>query len=254
MNKPVSTVLRTARHGLAASLALVVAMSATAETFVDKAADTAIRKAFQNTRPDLIIEEVVPSEISGLYRVEMANGPTLYAGADGQYFVVGDLYENGVNGIENVADKRMQPERAALLAKQDPKDMIIFSPEGKPKGAIYVFTDVDCGYCRKLHAEVPELNAKGIEVRYLAYPRQGVGTPTFKKMVSAWCADDPQSAMTALKTGQPVAPKDCENPIIAQYKLGSKLGVTGTPAIITEDGFLIPGYKPAGQLADIVLQ
>ncbi|MDX1504915.1 MAG: DsbC family protein [Spongiibacter sp.] len=254
MNIPVSTVLHAALRGLAVCVALTAPLSASAETFVDKAADTAIRKAFQKSRPDLIIEEVVPSEMSGVYRVEMENGPTLYSSANGQFFIVGDLYEMGESGIENVAVKRMQPMREALLAAQKREDMIIFSPKGKAKGAIYVFTDVDCGYCQKLHAEVPQLNANGIEVRYLAYPRQGLHAATSKKMVSAWCADDRKAAMTALKSRQEIKPRECANPVAEQYKLGGKLGVTGTPAIITEDGFLIPGYKPADELTAIVLQ
>ena len=130
--------------------------------------------------------------------------------------------------------------------------MIIFSPKGETKGAVYVFTDVDCGYCQKLHQEVPQLNAAGIEVRYLAYPRAGLSTPTFDKMVSAWCADDRNAAMNALKIGANVTAKKCDNPVAAQYQLGAAMGVTGTPAIVLEDGTLIPGYKPAAQLIPLV--
>jgi thiol:disulfide interchange protein DsbC len=239
---------------LVASLLFVGPLAAETKTFVDKAAEQAIRGAFKKARPDLAVSTIATSEIPGLYRVEIQNGPTLYSSADGRYFVAGELFELGENGIVNVAEKRLQPMRKDMLAKISRDDMIIFSPEGETKGALYVFTDVDCGFCQKLHQEVPALNAKGIEVRYLAYPRQGVGTPTFKKMVSAWCADDRLAAMDAMKARKPYPQKQCKTPIIEQYELGQQLGVTGTPAIVTESGMLIPGYRPAEQLIPLALR
>lgn len=240
--------------GLLVSLLMVGLLAADTKTFVDKAAEQAIRAAFKAARPDLAVGTVANSEIPGVYRVEIQNGPTLYSSADGRYFVAGDLFELSENGIQNVAEKRLQPMRKELLAEVPREDMVIFSPEGETKGALYVFTDVDCGFCQKLHREVPDLNAKGIEVRYLAYPRQGFGTPTFKKMVSTWCADDRLAAMDAMKARKPYPQKQCKTPIAEQYELGQQLGVTGTPAIITEDGMLIPGYRPAEQLIPLALR
>ena len=128
-------------------------------------------------------------------------------------------------------------------------DMIIFAPEGRRRGVVNVFTDVDCGYCQRLHREVPALNEMGIEVRYLAYPRAGIGSPSAEKLVSAWCAENPQAALTRLKTGEPVEPRSCANPIAAQYRLGQQMGVRGTPALFLEDGRMLPGYMPADALA-----
>jgi thiol:disulfide interchange protein DsbC len=127
--------------------------------------------------------------------------------------------------------------------------MIVFSPEGEPRAHITVFTDVTCFYCQKLHKEVPELNKKGVEVRYLAYPRAGVGSAGFKQLASAWCADNPQETLTLLKSKKSVPENVCaDNPIAAQYQLGQELGVRGTPAIVTEDGQMIPGYQSADEL------
>ena len=104
--------------------------------------------------------------------------------------------------------------------------------------------------CQKLHKEVPALKDLGVEVRYLAYPRAGVGSPAFRKMASAWCADDAQDALTRLKLGKDIPDNVCDgNPVTDQYKLGGRLGVTGTPALITAEGELIPGYLPADKLA-----
>jgi thiol:disulfide interchange protein DsbC len=114
-----------------------------------------------------------------------------------------------------------------------------------------VFTDSTCFYCQKLHKEVPELNRKGIEVRYLAYPRAGVGSDSYRQLATAWCSDNPQEALTKLKNREAVDDNVCPgNPVADQYALGGKLGVTGTPAIVTESGQLIPGYQAADQLID----
>jgi thiol:disulfide interchange protein DsbC len=127
--------------------------------------------------------------------------------------------------------------------------MIIFSPQGEPRAHITVFTDVSCFYCQKLHKEVPELNKRGVEVRYLAYPRSGLDSPGYRQLVTAWCATDRQDTLTRLKGKESVPENVCaDNPVAAQYELGQQLGVRGTPAMVTEDGTLIPGYQSADDL------
>src|SRR5690625_383339 len=115
---------------------------------------------------------------------------------------------------------------------------------------LMVFTDVDCGYCRRLHQQIEEYTEAGIRVKYMAFPRAGVGSETYDKMVSIWCADDPQRAMTIAKSGQQPAPARCDNPVEEQYRLGKQLGVTGTPSLITPNGEMIPGYVPPQQLRE----
>jgi thiol:disulfide interchange protein DsbC len=130
--------------------------------------------------------------------------------------------------------------------------MLKFKPKGETRAVVSVFTDVDCGYCRKLHLEMADMNALGIEVRYLAFPRAGVGSPTYDKIVSAWCADDRNQALTDLKLGKDIPNRACPNPVAKQYELGHDIGVTGTPAIVLEDGRLLPGYMPAAELAGLL--
>jgi thiol:disulfide interchange protein DsbC len=127
--------------------------------------------------------------------------------------------------------------------------MIIFSPEGETRAHITVFTDVSCFYCQKLHKEVPELNKRGVEVRYLAYPRSGLDSPGYRQLATAWCASDRQDAITKLKAQQSVPENVCEeNPVADQFALGQQLGVRGTPAMVTETGTMIPGYQSADDL------
>jgi thiol:disulfide interchange protein DsbC len=129
------------------------------------------------------------------------------------------------------------------LAAVPLKEMIIYpSTSAKTKGIAYVFTDVDCGYCRKIHNEIPAMNQMGIEVRYLAFPRAGYPSPTSQRMDAIWCHAKPNEAMTLVKNNQPVPPASCANPIKAQYELGQELGVRGTPAVFLEDGTQVGGY------------
>ena len=155
-----------------------------------------ILKALSAARPDLQYEQPRPSPMAGLYEVQVKGGPLLYIDADASHFIAGDLFAVQKSGFVNLAEQGRQKERAELIAAVKPEDMIIFAPEN-PKATIAVFTDVDCGYCRKLHSEVAELNALGIAVHYLAFPRAGLGSPSFRKIASAWCAKDPGAALTS---------------------------------------------------------
>ena len=137
--------------------------------------------------------------------------------------------------------------RKELLTGVDSSRQITFSPE-EPEYELMVFTDIDCGYCRKLHAQMEEYNEQGIAISYLAFPRAGIGSRSYEKAVSVWCAENPQEAMTQAKQGVDPDPMQCDNPIAEQYQLGQQLGVTGTPALLTADGSLIPGYVPPEQL------
>ena len=129
--------------------------------------------------------------------------------------------------------------------------MLVFSPPAdRVKATVTVFTDIDCGYCRKLHQEVPELNRLGIAVRYLAYPRAGLGSDSYDKAVSAWCADNPRLALTEAKLGNEIETRTCANPVAGHMNLGAQFGVNGTPAVFYEDGTLQNGYMPALDMAE----
>ena len=97
-----------------------------------------------------------------------------------------------------------------------------------------------------------ELNSYGIEVRYMMFPRTGLNTPSYQKAVNVWCAKDQQVSMTKAKAGESIPQANCDNPIASQFDLGQQLGVTGTPALLLGDGSLIPGYRPAKDLAAIL--
>jgi thiol:disulfide interchange protein DsbC len=123
----------------------------------------------------------------------------------------------------------------------------VFAP-ANPKYTVTVFTDVECAYCRKFHSQIEDYNRQGIAVQYLAFPRAGIGSDDYKKMVSVWCAADPKKALTDAKNDRPVVARECKNPVTAQYNLGQRVGLTGTPMVIAGDGTLLGGYVPPDKL------
>lgn len=201
-------------------------------------------------RPDLPVASVADSQLEGFHEVTMQGGMVLYMSDVANYLFAGDLFYVEPEGLVNATEKVRIEQRRVLLDELDEEDMVVFAPRPElTQTTITVFTDIDCGYCRKLHQEVPELNRLGIAVRYLAYPRAGVGSISYDKAVSAWCADNPQVALTKAKNGETIAAKTCENPVAAQLEIGGAFGVTGTPAIIYENGYLQSGYLPADEMA-----
>ena len=136
-----------------------------------------------------------------------------------------------------------------MLQTAPTSERIVFAP-ANPVYTVSVFTDIECGYCRKLHEDIAEYNKRGIEVEYLAFPRAGIGSADYKKMVAVWCADDRRKALTDAKGGRPVPPKRCTNPVAAQYKIGQQIGLQGTPMIINSGGVALPGYMPPDKLLE----
>jgi thiol:disulfide interchange protein DsbC len=235
------------------TLALLFSPVTLAETDKDiPAARKAIEQKLLKVNPKFRIESIKSAGIPGFYAVQIINGPKIYIEKSGDRFIDGRLYDISSGKLVDLTEQEETVARISLMKELNPAEMIIFAPKApvKAKARIYVFTDIDCGFCRKLHKEVPELNAKGIEVRYLGFPRAGKGSESYKKYVSAWCASDQQGSLTKAKSGESVPEKSCNHPIDKQYDLGIRMGVNGTPAILLENGQMIPGYRPAAQLAE----
>jgi thiol:disulfide interchange protein DsbC len=217
------------------------------------AIEQSVLSMLKTARPDIQFTFLGESPMPGVYEVQVTNGPILFVHEQGEYLFEGGLLKVSESGIVDTMEERKAIKRRDVFAARSTDDMIIFKPEGESKAIMNVFTDVDCGYCRKFHQEVPELNAMGIEVRYLAFPRAGIPSGSYDKIAKAWCAEDQQDALTKVKSGRSVDVEVCEdNPVAEQYAFGTQLGVTGTPAIILMDGTLIPGYQPAKKFAEVL--
>lgn len=224
------------------------------ESDVEKQMSERLSKVF----PDMSILKISPTPIAGLYEVRLDIGGNnidmVYMTASGEFFFTGDLVQLSGDQVVNLSEQKRGKERSRLLAEQDSSLMVSFKPEGKVKAQVYVFTDVDCGYCRELHQEMAAMNSLGIQVNYLAYPRAGIDSGSAAKLDAVWCSENPQEAMTRAKNGIRLAPAPsfCQSPVAAQYKLGGQLQVRGTPAIFTESGEKVGGYMKAEELAQIL--
>ena len=214
------------------------------------APEQTIRSALAAAKPDLPIERIVSSEAAGLYRVELRGGQFLFATADGKYIIAGDMYVVQNKQLLSLSDARRNAQRRELMSKVKLTDTVVFAPAaGATKAIVNVFTDVDCGFCQKLHSQIAQYNALGIEIRYLAYPRSGLKGATHTKLVTAWCSQNRQEAITLLKLHKELPVRSCTNPVDAEYALGEAIGVTGTPSLVLASGELVPGYVPPAELA-----
>lgn len=230
-------------------LLIAAALCAGAAGLAAQAADTApeaVRKMLSAMIPEQAPDDLRAAPIAGFYEATYG-ADTFYISADGRYMLQGDLLD--LEARVNLTEQKRAEQRQALIRTVKEEDAIVFSPAGKPKHTVYVFTDIDCGYCRQMHKEIKRYNELGIEIRYLAFPRTGIDTPSYHKAVSVWCAEDRKQAITEAKAGRQPPERTCDNPVQAEYSLGNRIGVTGTPTLVFSDGSVLPGYLNPAQLS-----
>jgi thiol:disulfide interchange protein DsbC len=219
-------------------LALVAAAAALSFSFNANADEAAVRAALDTLVPGVQPDRVAPSPLPGFTEVTLS-GQILYISDDGKYLIQGSVYD--VNARADLTEASRATVRKALLDGVNGDQSITFSPD-KPEYTVKVFTDIDCGYCRRLHEQIAEYNAQGIAVQYLFFPRAGLGSESYDKAVSVWCEADRHTALTRAKAGEELPKAVCDNPIDEDYELGRQVGLSGTPAIYTSEGVQIGGY------------
>ena len=202
------------------------------------------RDAIRRINDQVTIEWVGAAPFPG-FRQIVVGGQVVYVSDDGKYLMQGQVFDTFTD--TNMGDVPLNAVRRKLMATIPKADRIVFSPPN-PKYTVSVFTDVECGFCRKFHSEIGEINRQGIAVEYLAFPRMGLGSPDFQKMVSVWCAPDRRRALTDAKNDRPVKNVNCTNPVTMEYDVGRRAGLTGTPMIVAADGTALGGYLPPEKL------
>jgi len=227
--------------------AAVVAFSlATSAALADEAAT--IRAALAEVLPDYKPTSVQPTPVTGLYQVEI--GPqVMFVTGDGRFLIDGAIVD--LKTRKDITEAARSEARLRAIDALGEDNMIVFAAPNS-KHTINVFTDIDCGYCRKLHQQIAEYGKEGISVRYLFYPRSGLNTPSYDKAVAVWCSDDQQAALTRAKNGENVEAAKCTNPVEKQMELGGLLGIRGTPAIVLDNGEMVPGYVEPKKLAALL--
>jgi thiol:disulfide interchange protein DsbC len=214
----------------------------------------AVRDAVEGLGPGITVDSIKPAPMAGFYEV-VASGRMVYVSTDGRYMVNGNLID--LKSRTDLSAASWAAVRKAELAKVPASRRLVFAPPN-PKYKVTVFTDVDCGFCRQLHAHIDEYNKQGIAVEYLFWPREGVkstggnDTPSYTKAVSVWCSADRKNAFNSAMKGAEVKPASCDNPVKDEFELGERLGVNGTPTIVTENGDVVGGYMTPAQLLKAV--
>ena len=224
------------------ALLLITMQPAYSASVTDEDQVASLRKALKKRLPSLRIDNISVTPIKGLYQV-VVGSQVVYMDVNAEYMIDGDLVS--LKTKKNYSEQAKSKIRLDALSNLGEKNMLIYKPE-KSDFVLTVVSDIDCPYCRRLHSEIQEYLDNNVEVRYLFMPLKGENDR--KKTISVWCADDPHLALDVAKAGGDVETSTCDNPIDQQMKTGRKLGVTGTPAIILEDGEMLPGYVPANKL------
>jgi thiol:disulfide interchange protein DsbC len=200
--------------------------------------------------PDgMSVQSIKESQIENLFIVDIGDLQPIYASKNGEFFFYGELYAVEGNTLQNTTKDEINLKRKSILDEALPKDDFISFKSQNEKYRVTIFTDVDCGYCRKFHSEIKDFNDLGITVNYVAFPRSGLDSISYNKIVTAWCSEDPKSTLTKMKQGKDVQLSLCQDhPVETHFLLGQKIGITGTPAIIKSNGELLPGYLPPEEL------
>ena len=229
---------------------IVGLFTGTAAAQQDSTAEQQLREALTEMAPDLPITSIQESVLPGIY--ELISGAQLYyLSPNGRFMLEGSIID--LQEQVNVSDQRRGMLQLALIETMPEEQMVVFNNKSKDADRwITVFTDTDCGFCQKLHREIDEITDANIRVRYLAFPRAGMESASARELESVWCADDPEAAMTAAKSGGTVAPATCENPIQAHVDLARQVELRGTPLIYLDNGTKIPGYRPASDLIRMI--
>jgi thiol:disulfide interchange protein DsbC len=206
-----------------------------------------VRETVSNMFSGVEAEHVFESPVAGWY--EVRRGAVIaYISADGRYLMQGDMID--LDQQANLSENSRNAARVAMMSAVPDEDLIVFTPD-EIKYSVSVFTDVDCTYCRRLHSQMDEYLAQGIEVRYFLYPRSGPATASWDKAEKVWCSDDRQEAITQAKLEKSFDSNNCDASMItAHYAMGQDIGLRGTPAIVAEDGTLFSGYLPPLQLSE----
>ncbi len=238
------------RRALLGNTLILLAALMAAPAMADDAELATVRAKMDSMFDEIAPENITSSPVEGWYTVQKGS-IVAYVSGDGRYLLQGDLID--LDSQTNLSERTRTDARRAVMAAVTDDEVITFSPP-EVKYSVTVFTDVTCTYCRKLHQEIDEYLDQGIEIRYLLYPRNGPASSSWSRSEAVWCARDRNTALTAAKSDQGFPTNKCDaSKINDHYILGQKIGLSGTPALVFDDGTMVSGYLPAATLASRLL-
>jgi thiol:disulfide interchange protein DsbC len=176
----------------------------------------------------------------------------IYLSEDGRYAFTGRMIDlSDGTDLTRLSEAVYTRDQVRDFA---PNHVILYAALGNEKTRLTIFTDTSCGYCRKMHREVPTLRAQGISVQFIPYPRRGAEGRGHKELSQIWCAENPNQALEAYfeKNQLPQTSGDCTRSaaVTAGYELGNRIGISGTPLLILPDGERMKGYNTAADILE----
>lgn len=220
------------------------AKATAAPATADAATRERIEAALQTLAPGMQVGSIAPSPIPGFVEVSVG-ARVFYVSQDAKQLLQGSLID--IASRESLTQASEARLRAGMLGELGDDTGILFAAD-QPRYEVTVFTDIDCGYCRRMHSEIGEYNRLGISVNYLFYPRAGIGSESYQKAVNVWCAPDRHKALTQAKAGRNLPEGNCTSPVTQDFDLGRRIGLDGTPAIYAADGTQLGGYVPPAEM------
>jgi thiol:disulfide interchange protein DsbC len=178
------------------------------------------------------------SEIPALYEVVMGQN-VAYTDASGRYFVFGHLFD--MQTQRDLTAERLEKQQRVAFSELPFADAIK-TVRGKGERVLAVFSDPDCPYCQRLESELEKLD--NLTLYTFAYPLESLHPDAKDKAVSVWCAPDRARAWAELmKSGKAPAKRSCDHPVDRNIALAQRLGIQGTPTLLSADGRVLPGCR-----------
>ncbi|WP_260294777.1 DsbC family protein [Sedimenticola hydrogenitrophicus] len=208
-----------------------------------------VRQSLALLLPDVLPDSIRPTPIPGLFEV-VVGARLVYVTGDGRYLIEGEIID--LEQQKNLTNPRLNEVTVAAVDAIGEQNMLIFEPAGPARYSVTVFTDIDSAYSRKLHQEIEQYTRRGIRVRYLFYPRAGLESSSFDKAAAVWCSPDRTRALREAMAGEAVEAASCVNPVGDHWRLGGRMGISGAPVIVLENGDMLPGYVSAERLYEVL--
>ncbi len=208
------------------------------------AQEAAIRKNLAERLPNFPpIDEVSKTPMPGVFEVRVNQSELFYTDAQGNYLIQGSLID--ARARVNLTEQRLQ-KLTAIAFKDLPLKDAFTVVRGNGKRQLVVFSDPNCGYCKRLEREL--LKVDDVTIHVLLYPI--LGADSAEKARHIWCAKDKAKTYAdwMMREALPAA-ADCDTAAVARnFEFGKKHRVTGTPTLVFADGSRVPGAIGADRI------
>lgn len=225
-------------------LAIGIFNTANAEPSLDALKETLVKEM-----PGLTIDSLRSTPIPGI--VELVSGPDVaYVTADGTHMIQGTLFN--IVKRKNLTEQTMSAVRVKEINGIPASALLVFPANGTVKHTITVFTDPSCPFCLRLNGEIQKLNDLGVTVKYALYSRSGNNTLTGRQLSEVLCSADPKLELAKFFAASSREAKgaNCDRAAGLETiaRIAPRVGLKGTPHIVTDTGMAFSGYQSASEL------